>query len=458
MQKATNKKSALFILCLASFLVPFMGSAINLALPQISETFSMDAISLSWIASAFLITTAIFQVPFARLGDLIGRKKVFIIGIALFCISAFLCGLAPSGTLLIVFRAFSGLGCSMIFGTGMAILTSIFSAEKRGMAMGINTAVVYSALATGPFIGGLITHHWGWQSLFLIVGAVGIIVVIGAILFLKGEWIESKGERFDYLGSVIYAIGLFGLMFGFSRLPQPVSFVWLSLGVIAFVVFVFYELKQAQPVFNVRIFSGNRVFALSSLSALINYSSTSAVAFMLSLYLRYVRGYDAQHAGLILIVQAITQCIVSLYAGKLSDKINPSILATLGMGIGVVGLLGLIFLSPSTSLAFIIFLLTLLGLGFGLFSSPNTNVIMSSVEKKQLGQASATMGTMRLTGQAFSMGIAMMALSLHVGDQVIVPELHPLFMKSLHITFTVCAVLCIFGTYASSFRTRGAKQ
>ena len=320
--------------------------------------------------------------------------------------------------------------------------------------MGINTAVVYSALASGPFIGGMITHHWSWQSLFLIVGAVGVLVAIGAVLFLKGEWIESKGERFDYVGSIIYAIGLFGLMFGFSKLPDAFSFVWISLGVTSFIIFAFYELKQKQPVFNIRIFSGNKAFSFSSLSALINYSSTSAVAFMMSLYLRYVREYDAHHAGLILIVQASTQCIVSLCAGILSNKINPSILATLGMGISAVGLLGLVFLSSSTSLIFIIFLLTLLGLGFGLFSSPNTNVIMSSVEKKQLGQASATMGTMRLTGQAFSMGIAMMALSLYVGDQMIVPEVYPSFMKSLHITFTVCTVLCIFGTYASSFRVR----
>ncbi|KAA6299814.1 MAG: Multidrug resistance protein Stp [Candidatus Ordinivivax streblomastigis] len=454
MQKETNRNLALFVLCAASFLVPFMGSAINLSLPQISETFSMKAVSLSWIATSYLIATAVFQVPFARLADLFGRKKVFIAGLAIFSLTTFLCGLAPSGAILIVFRALSGLGCAMMFGTSMAILTSIFPPNERGKAIGINVSVVYFALASGPFLGGLMTHYWGWQSLFYLTGIVGFLVAAGAFSFLKSEWVESKGERFDYTGSAIFAAGLFCLIFGFSKLPGTLAYLLLAAGIAASVIFVFYELKDKQPVFNVRIFSGNKTFGLSSLSALINYACTSAIAFMMSLYLQYIRGFDARDAGLILIVQACVQCVVSLYAGRLSDRFNPSVLATAGMGIILAGLVGLIFLTPGTPLAVVIFLLTLLGFGFGLFSSPNTNVIMSSVDKKYYGQASATIGTMRLTGQAFSMGIAMMAISLHLGNRLIVPEVYPLFMRSFRVTFEICAVLCLIGTYASSFRTK----
>jgi EmrB/QacA subfamily drug resistance transporter len=454
MQKETNRNSALVVLCSASFLVPFMGSAINLSLPQISETFSMKAVSLSWIATSYLIATAVFQVPFARLADLVGRKKVFIAGLALFSLTTFLCGLAPSGVGLIVFRVLSGLGCAMMFGTSMAILTSIFPPNERGKAIGINTSVVYFALASGPFLGGLMTHYWGWQSLFYLTGIVGFLVTVGAFLFLKSEWVESKGERFDYTGSAIFAAGLFCLIFGFSKLPGMLAYLLIAVGIAASVIFVFYELKDKQPVFNVRIFSGNKIFGLSSLSALINYACTSAIAFMMSLYLQYIRGFDARDAGLILIVQACIQCIVSLYAGRLSDRFNPSVLATAGMGIIVAGLVGLIFLTPGTSLAVVVFLLALLGFGFGLFSSPNTHIIMSSVDKKYYGQASATIGTMRLTGQAFSMGIAMMAISLHLGNHLIVPELYPLFMRSFHVTFEICAILCLIGTYASSFRMK----
>ncbi|MDR1554332.1 MAG: MFS transporter [Prevotellaceae bacterium] len=454
MQKQINKNLALFVLCLASFLVPFMGSAINLSLPQISKSFSMGAVSQSWIATIYLITTAIFQVPFSRLADLLGRKKMFVSGLMLFGISTFLCGLSSSGAMLIVLRALSGLGCAMMFGTSMAILVSVFPSKNRGKAIGINTAVVYFALASGPFFGGMLTHHFGWQSLFFLIGFLGFAVAIFAVATLKNEWTEAKGEHFDYLGSAIYAFGLFSIIFGFSELPDMFGFVFIVTGIICFTAFVFYELKYKQPVFNVRIFSRNKVFGLSCLSALLNYACTAAVAFMMSLYLQYVRGFTSQSAGLILIVQACVQCLVALYAGRLSDRLNPSTLATSGMTVIVAGLAGLIFISPDTSMEIIILLLFLLGFGFGLFSSPNSNIIMSSVDKKYYGQASATMGTMRLTGQAFSMGIATMAISMSIGDKVIVPELHADFMKSFHITFIICTALCILGTYTSSFRIK----
>jgi EmrB/QacA subfamily drug resistance transporter len=435
-----------------------MGSAINLSLPQISETFSMKAVSLSWIATSYLIVTAVFQVPFARLGDMVGRKKVFISGIAIFSLFNLLCGFAPSGDALIVFRGLSGLGSAMMFGTNMAILSSIFPPQERGKAIGINTATVYFALASGPFFGGMLTHYWGWESLFILTGIFGFLVVIGSSIVLKGEWVEAKGERFDYTGSAIYAVGLFGLIYGFSKLPQMFSFVWIAVGIAACILFVYYELRDKQPLFNVRIFSGNKVFGLSNLSALINYACTFAVTYMMSLYLQYIRGFNAQDAGLVLIIQAGIQCVTSLYAGKWSDRINPSMIATTGMGIIVVGLIGLVFLSPGTPMLLIILLLALLGFGFGLFSSPNANIIMSSVEKKFYGQASATMGTMRLVGQSFSMGIAMMATSLHLGNQLIVPELYPLLMKSIQTTFGICAILCIIGTYTSTFRVKKHKR
>ncbi|MDR2292241.1 MAG: MFS transporter [Prevotellaceae bacterium] len=454
MQKQINKNSVLFVLCLASFLVPFMGSAINLSLPQIGKSFAMGAVSQSWIATIYLITTAIFQVPFARLADLLGRKKMFVSGLMLFSISTFLCGLSPSGTMLIVLRAVSGLGCAMMFGTNMAILVSVFPPQNRGKAIGINTAVVYFALASGPFFGGIITHNLGWQSLFYFIGFTGFAVALFSIVVLKSEWTEAKGEKFDYIGSAIYALGLFGLIFGFSELPGMYGYIFITTGIICLAAFVFYELKYKQPVFNIRIFSGNKIFGLSCLSALLNYACISAVAFMLSLYLQYIRGFNAQKAGLILIVQACIQCLVSLYAGRLSDRLNPSALATSGMAVIVAGLAGLIFVSTETSMLFIILLLFLSGFGFGLFSSPNSNIIMSSVDKKYYGQASATMGTMRLTGQAFSMGIATMAISLSVGNKAITPELHAGFMKSFHITFIICTVLCIAGVYTSSFRIK----
>ena len=451
---ATNASKALWALCLTAFLVPFMGSALNLALPQISQEFSFNAVGLTWIATSYLIATAIFQIPFARLGDIWGRKKVFLCGVFFFSLCTLLSGFAPSGTALIILRSLSGIGSAMMFGTNIAILSSLFPPEKRGSALGINVAVVYASLAAGPFLGGMLAHYFGWQSIFFVCGGLGLLAVVLAKIFIKDEWREAKGEKFDYTGALIYGLALLGVILGCSLLPGTQGFIYLALGLLAFVFFINFERRCASPVCNVKLFSHNHVFSLSSLAALINYASTSAIAFMMSLYLQYVKGFDARHAGLILISQACIQAVCTLLAGRLADKYAPARLASLGMAISVIGLTGLIFVQTDTSISLIIMLMCLLGLGFGLFATPNTHVIMGSVEKKYYGQASAVTGTMRLTGQAFSMGIAGMALALQLGDQKIHSGVYPQFMSSMKITFIICALLCLLGVYASMQRNK----
>ncbi len=453
-KQSTSSNKGLLVLCIAAFLVPFMGSSLNLALPQISEDFSMKAVTLTWMSTAYLISTAVFQVPFAKIGDMVGRKKIFRSGVFVFSLCTFLSSFAPNENILILLRFLSGIGSAMLFSTSMAILTSLFPLNKRGTALGINSAVVYAALAVGPFLGGILTKYLGWQSIFIVSATIGFSVIILSYFFLKGEWIESKGEKFDAIGALVYAFALFALIYGFSNLPKIYGILWLITGVTSFTFFIYWERKIPYPVFNIRLFSGNRVFTLSSLAALINYAATSAIAFMLSLYLQFVRGFEPSTAGFILISQASVQSIFALWAGKLSDHIPPSRLATIGMMIIVFTLVGLITLSPVTPMWMVILLLVFLGVGFGIFSSPNTNVIMSSVDKKYYGQASATTGTVRLTGQAFSMGIAGMAFSMQMGNARITPEVYPLFMKSLQITFIIFLVLCIIGVYASSVRNK----
>jgi MFS family permease len=338
----------------------------------------------------------------------------------------------------------AGIGAAMIFATNMAILASVFPPHQRGKAMGLLTSTVYAALAAGPFFGGMLAHYFGWRSVFLLTGCTLPFVSLLALKLIRGEWAEAKGAAFDYGGSLLYALAIFGLVFGFSDLPHPAAFVWLAVGAVALVLFDRFELRQASPVLSVALFRKSRVFTLSSLSSLVSYASTAAVAFMASLYLQFVRGFDARAAGLVLISQAVLQSLVSLTAGHLADRKNPTKIATLGMAFTALGLAGLAFVDAQTSIGFIVACLGVLGVGFGLFSSPNTKVIMGSVTPKHLSAASATLGTMRLTGQAVSMGLAMMALSL-TGESV---------EEALHITFGVCAVLCALGTYASSFRSR----
>ncbi|MCD8071758.1 MAG: MFS transporter, partial [Alistipes sp.] len=369
-----DARRGLIVLCCAAFLVPFMGSSLNLALPQIGTRFGMNALMLTWMATAYIISTAIFQIPFARVADIVGRRRVFMSGIVFFVICTLACAFAPNGHTLILLRFLSGIGSAMVFGTNIAILTSLFPPERRAYALGINAAVVYAALAAGPFFGGLLTHYFGWHSIFIFPSILGLVVLVLAHFMLKGEWTEARGEKFDILGSLLYGVGLGTLIYGFTSLPKTEGVVLLGVGIVSLLLFGWFELRHRSPVFNLRLFTGNKVFTLSSLAALINYAATAGIAFMLSLYLQYVRGLEASHAGLILISQAVVQSVFSLMAGKLSRRFEPSRLATAGMIVIVTGLVGLVLLSMTTPYWIIILLMMLLGVGFGIFSSPNTNV------------------------------------------------------------------------------------
>jgi EmrB/QacA subfamily drug resistance transporter len=357
--------------------------------------------------------------------------------------------------MLICFRIFQGIGAAMIFGTGVALLTSVFPAQERGKALGINVAAVYVGLSVGPFLGGFLTLHFGWRSIFLVNVPLGLMLVGLVSLKLKGEWAEAKGEKFDLVGSIIYCLGLIAIMYGFSSFSQLhtiLSIGLVLLGTVGILAFMKWEMKVKNPILNISLFKNNRVFAFSNLAALINYSATFAVTFFLSLYLQYVRKLNPQTAGLILVFQPIVQAIGSPFAGRLSDRIEPRIISSMGMALTAVGLFLFTFLHRNTAFGFIIGDLVLLGLGFALFSSPNTNAVMSSVEKRYYGVASGTLATMRLTGQMFSMGITVLILAIHIGHAQITPEYFPVFLKSMRSAFIFFAGLCFGGIFASLTR------
>jgi len=448
----TSKRSILFVATFAAFLTPFLGSAVNLALPSIGKDMNASAIGLGWVISSFILSSAIFLLPFGRLADIIGRKKVFSTGILLFTVSTFLIIFSKSITSLIILRVFQGLASAMIFGTSLAIITSVFQPGERGKAMGINITAVYLGLSLGPVIGGILTQYFGWRSIFAFLVPFGIISLILINRKIKTEWSESAGEKFDWKGSVIYGIALATFMYGFSKLPSPQGWIFGSVGIVMAVVFLLFEKNLTNPVFDVRLIIRNRVFAFSGMAALINYSATSATGFFISLYLQYLKDFDARTAGMIMISQPIAMTLLSPVAGRLSDKRNPGVIASLGMGLTAAGLILLCFLKVTTPTYLIVLLLIMMGIGFGLFSSPNSNAIMSSVEKKHLGVASGVVGTMRMVGQMMSMGIAMMLISFYIGKQTINPATYPGLMSAMRTGFLVFSVLSMFGIFASLAR------
>jgi MFS family permease len=452
MNDAESKKAALLVATLTSFLTPFMGSSVNIALPSIGRDFGMNAVSLSWIATSYLLAAAMFLVPMGRIADISGRKKILRYGISIDLVASLFLAISTNEAEFICLRVLQGIGGAMIFGTAVAILTSVYPVGERGKALGINVAAVYSGLSLGPFASGFLTQHLGWRSIFLSYVPLELIIIALIFWKLKGEWAEAKGERFDLGGSVIYGLSLVALMYGFSLLPA-ISAIWLILfGALGIFAFMLWEGKMKSPVFDTKLFRHNIVFTFSNLAALINYCATSATGFLLSLYLQYTKGLSPQNAGLILVSQPVIMAIFSPLAGRVSDRIEPRIVASAGMTLTVIGLLLFTLLSENTGLAFIVLRLILLGFGFALFSSPNTNAVMSSVEKKSYGVASATLGTMRLTGQMLSMGIAMLVFALYLGRAQIKPENYPAFLTSAKTAFIIFAILCFGGIFASLAR------
>jgi EmrB/QacA subfamily drug resistance transporter len=446
------KKSVLLVSAFAAFLTPFLTSAVNLALPSIGKELHANAISLGWVISSFILTSAIFLLPFGRLADIKGRKKIFTLGILLFTISTFLIIFSHSIVSLIILRIFQGFSSAMIFGTSMAILTSVFQPGERGRAIGINITATYLGLSLGPVIGGVLTHYLGWRSIFAFLVPFGIVSLILIRSKIKAEWAEAIGEKFDWRGSVLYGIALASFMWGFSKLPSSIGYLCILVAVLMAVVFLVFENNVGNPVFDISLIMKNRVFAFSAIAALINYSATSAIGFFISIYLQYLKGLDARTAGMIMISQPISMMLLSPVAGKLSDKKNPGSIASVGMGITALGLILLCFITDSTPDYFIVLLLLLMGIGFGLFSSPNSNAIMSSVEKRHLGVASGVVGTMRMIGQMMSMGIAMMLISLYIGRQTINPATYPGFMLAMRTGFVIFSILSLLGIFASLAR------
>ncbi len=435
----------LLVAATASFLTPFIGSATNIAPPPIGREFGINAILLGWIATSFFLAAGIFSVPFGRVADIIGRRKIFVGGLFVYSVSSLLSAIAPSAESLIAFRVIQGIGSAMIFATAVAIITSVFPPAERGKAIGINSAAIFIGLILGPFLGGFLTQNLGWRSVFAVNFPIGIFALALALWKLKREWAEARGEKFDLEGALLYSLMLLLIIYGLTEFVSSI----LIIGIVFLIAFIWYESRIKYPLLEVRLFRRNITFSLSSLAALLNYTATFAVTFILSLYLQYVKALTPQQAGLILISQPVLMAIFAPIAGWLSDRIEPRVVASIGMAATTFSLFVFSRINSTTPMNLIITNLMLLGFGMGLFSSPNTNAIMSSVERRLYGVASAIVATMRLIGQVLSMALAMFVFLIIMGRVEITAEYYSLFVQSARTAFMLFAIIYFFGILAS---------
>ena len=449
------EKIVLIIVTATSFVTPFMGSALNIAIPAIGQEFQASAAALSWVVSSYILSTATCLLPAGRFADIHGRIGVYITGIFIFSVATVLCGFTQGLSWLIGLRVVQGMGSSLIFSTGIAILAAVYPPEGRGKALGFSTASTYIGLSAGPVLGGFISFHFGWRFIFWISAVLGLLMFLLAYRYLRKEKGGSAGEIFDSVGCILYMPGLVATLYGLAFLVYgAVPFLALCIGICLLIGFIFYERRREHPLLEIRLFTENLTFAFSNLAAMINYSATFAVGFLASLYLQVVMELDARSAGWVMLSQPMLMAIFSPFAGRLSDRMEPRIVASVGMALTTVGLFLFIFISKDSSLPMVITDLSIMGLGFAFFSSPNNNAIMGAVGKEKYGVAASSLATMRMSGQAVSMSIVALIMAWHGGQAVLGANSVPMVLDSIHYALMVFTVLSTIGIFFSLKRGR----
>lgn len=435
---SVKRGHVLFVNFLVALLAAFTTTSINVALPDIQNEFHLGAVALGWLPLAYILASAVFLLPFGRVGDRFGRRLVFLAGLVIFFLSTVVLVFAGSYAMLVTFRAVQGLAASMIFATSIAMVTLVYPPEKRGWAMGMSVAAAYLGQTAGPAIGGVIIHGVGWRNLFLVTACIAFAdLVLDLWLLRRAEWKEEGATGFDWTGSGVYAVALSAFMLGLSWLPAVRGVILLVAGVLGIAFFLWWETRARLPIMAVHLFRHNRVFAFSNLTALISYASVWAMTFLMPLYLQLIRGWNPRTVGLVLISGVALQCVVSPFTGRLSDRIEPRWVASGGMLLCVVGLLLFSFLQIDTPVWYIVLALCFLGLGYGFFSGPNQSSIMGSVERRYVGLASASVSTVRTVGMAISVAIATLIMALIVGDHEPKPADYPNLLTAVRVSFAL---------------------
>ena len=455
MTQQVSRSATLMVVCTAHFLMPFMMSAVGVALPAIGRDFSASAMQLGLVETAYVLSASIFLLAMGRMGDIYGRRRIFQYGIVIFTIVGGLLSQAWSIESMIAMRFLQGMGGSMVMATTFAIVVSVFPPQERGKALGIAVASVYAGISCGPFFGGALVTAFGWRSIFYLAVPLGIITFAITCAKLRGEWAEAKGEPFDWRGSLVYAGAILLLISGASNLDKGLWAWLLALcGTAGLILFLVLESRTAYPVLNVALLRDNRVFAFSNLAALLNYAATFGVTFFLSLYLQYVKGLTPHEAGMILMIQPIMQAVFSPLCGRLADRFSAAGVATIGMSLCAAGLAIAASITAVTSTSLIMVMLAVLGLGFALFSSPNVSVIMGSVAPRYLGVASGLNSTMRTLGMMTSMTIITIVFSIFMAGKPVTPQTQAQFLFSMHAALVTFSMLCIVGIFFSMARIR----
>lgn len=445
---------ALLSVCLAIFVTSVSMSAASIAIPSIARDLDASARAVSWMPTSFLWGNIVLLLPAGRLADLVGRKRMYITGVALFSLLSLFVFLVQDIASLLTLRVFQGFSVALITATSMSIVGAVFANSNRGAALGLTSSSVYLGLSCGPIIGGWLTQEFGWRAVFWMPTPVMLIALLLIFSFVKGEWKTLQVERLDKLGSILFAAWVSAFFIGMSDVEDMAHLASLALGVLLLYVFIKQQGRSKSPLIRISALRANRVFSRSILSSFLMYSANFPIVFLMSLYLQYIHELSPFEAGQLVLIQTFIMMILAPISGRLSDKYEPRYLATLGCFSFALGLALLLRLDMDTSLAYVFVGLIFLGIGFGLFSSPNNNAIIGSASKDKLSIASALVGLSRNMGNLFSTGVVMMLMSIMLGSQSIGPDNLEQLLWVVRVVIVLTLISALSACYYSFTRGR----
>ncbi len=456
-----SKWTVLIIVLMSTFMSTLDGSIVNVALPKMADALNVTTSRIQLVVTSYLIVIAGTVLIFGRLGDMLGKAKMFKFGIGLFTFGSFLCGITSSFPILIVARVVQAIGAAGTMANNQGIITETFPPSERGKALGfLGTSVALGALV-GPGLGGIIVGAASWEFIFLINIPIGIIALFyGNKLLPKGH----KGEKgkLDTLGAVLFMLAIVplfmaldeGLNLGFTN---PIILLGFAVAIISFTIFIIVEKKKESPLLQLDIFS-NKLFSLSIFCAFITFIAIFCNNIILPFYLQDVMSYSPQHTGLILMVYPLLLTIAAPVSGTLSDKIGSEILTFVGLLLISFGLFLMSTLNIDSNVLIMLVFIAIMSIGMGLFQSPNNSLIMSTVSKDKLGIAGSVNALVRNLGMVCGIALATTLLytmmSFKIGERVIdyVPGRSDAFIYGMKTVYITAAIISFVGALLTLYR------
>ena len=400
--KPVNKWMVLIAVSMGVFLATIDGSIVNIGLNTIVNDLHQPLYVVEWVVLAYMLTISTLMLSVGRLSDMIGKKKLYLAGIIIFTVGSGLCGIAPSVYWLIVFRVIQAIGGVLNMAIGTAIVTDAFPPAERGKALGVMGTMVSLGIITGPTIGGIILQSLSWHWLFIVNLPVGLIGVFMVARYVPEDTIRSK-QHFDFAGAATMFIFMISLLFALSisqngGFNNPLVYALMLIAVISLVIFLKIERKSEFPMINLEMFR-NRQFSTNLITGFMVFVCTAGTMLLFPLFLQNVLGYGSRQTGLMLAVTPIFVSIVAPLSGALSDRTGSRPITTLGLFIIALGFISVSTLSENTTLVGYLLRFVPIGIGVGLFQSPNNSAVMGSVPRENLGVASGLLSLTRTVGQ-----------------------------------------------------------